>query len=57
MNAWILIVVLTAASGHSTVAMQEFNTLQACQFASSNVSLKAGSYVRGMFCVPKGETK
>ena len=52
--AYILIVIFGSANGHSTVSMQEFNSLQACQFASSHI----GTYMpRKMICVPKGETK
>ena len=56
MNTWILIVVMSAANGHATVAMQEFNTAPACQYAASQIST-VSSYVRKMVCVPKGETK
>lgn len=56
MNTWILIVVMSASNGTSTVAMQEFNTVQACQYAGGQIS-SVSAYVRKLICVPKGETK
>ncbi len=63
MNAWILIVSWLAVSqsyqrtdrNWGELAMQEFNTLEACQFASVEVQ-KITPQVR-VVCVPKGEKK
>ena len=57
MNLFILIVIMSAPNGTSTVAMQEFNTIEACQYAANEISRKVGSYQRGSFCVSKGVVK
>jgi hypothetical protein len=42
----------------SAVAFQEFNTLQACQFASVEAQkLMPSAHKTRVACVPKGETK
>jgi len=56
MNAWILIVVMTAPSGYaSVVSMQEFNTESACQYVANYMAQFTG--LRRASCVRKGETK
>lgn len=57
MNLFILIVIMSAPNGTSTVSMQEFNTLEACQYAANEISRKVGSYTRGALCVSKGIVK
>lgn len=57
MSHFILIVILSAPNGTSTVSMQDFNTLEACQYAANEISRKVGSYQRGSFCVSKGVVK
>ena len=56
MNTWILVVVMAAPNVTSTVAMQEFNTAQACQYAAGQIS-NVSPYIRKLECVPKGEIK
>lgn len=50
--SYILMIVMSAANGHATVSMQEFETLQACQFASSQIT---SMLPKQMACVPKGK--
>ena len=52
---WILIVVWFAGNSQSGVAMQEFDSLQACQWASQQIiKHKARTSAPNMVCVPKG---
>lgn len=57
MNLFILIVLMAAPNFTSTVSMQEFNTLEACQYAANEITRKVGHYSRGVFCVSKGIVK
>ena len=57
MNIFVLIVLMAAPNGTSTVSMQEFNTLKACQYASNEIARLSGAYHRRSFCVSKGVIK
>lgn len=53
---WILIIVWSSYYGHAGVTMQEFDTLRACQWASSQAAAM-NSRPMQMKCVPKGDNQ
>ena len=54
MTAYILIVMWSSYGSQNAVAMQEFSTLKACQFASAQIQeKKVSSFSPTMVCVPK----
>jgi hypothetical protein len=54
---WILIAVWASANGYQGVTMQEFDTVKACQWASTQINELNRRSGIDMRCVPKGESK
>ena len=54
MSSYILIVMWSVVGSQTAVAMQEFGSLTACQFASVQIAeRKLGGFTPSMVCVPK----
>ena len=52
--SWVLIVIWSVSGSQAAVAMQEFASVEACQFASTQIKQRSHTQWNTMVCVPKG---